>query len=84
MCLSGLARQRWGEMNSKRRLVRTEEDGAGENHLSGNEQVRREIQRFLQALRSYPERFARNPRLTFEEHCSGLVQTAKAEPRRRD
>jgi|HubBroStandDraft_4_1064222.scaffolds.fasta_scaffold1319516_1 hypothetical protein len=83
MCLSGLARQRWGEMNSKRRLVRTEEDRAGENHLSGNEQVRREIQRFLQALRSYPERFARNPRLTFEEHCSGFARTAKAEPRRR-
>ena len=83
MCLSGLARQRWGEMNSKRRLVRTEEDRAGENHLSGNEQVRREIQRFMQALRSYPERFARNPRLTFEEYCSGLVQAAKAEPRRR-
>ena len=51
--------------------------------MSGNEQVRREIQRFMQALRSYPERFARNPRLTFEEYCSGLVQTAKAEPRRR-
>jgi len=55
----------------------------GGNHLSGNEQVRIEIQRFLQALRSYPQRFARNPRLTFEEYCSGLVQTAKAEPRRR-
>ena len=51
--------------------------------MSGNEQVRREIQRFMQALRSYPERFARNPRLTFEEYCSGLVQAAKAEPRRR-
>ena len=57
---------------------------AGENRLTGNEHVRIEIQSFLQALRSYPERFARNPRLTFEEHCSGLVQTAKAEPRRRD
>ena len=52
--------------------------------LTGNDHVRIEMQRFLQALRSYPERFASNPRLTFEEHCSGLVQTAKADPRRRD
>jgi len=75
-------------MNSKMRRVRAtevraKEIGVGGNHLSGNEQVRIEIQRFLQALRSYPQRFARNPRLTFEEYCSGLVQTAKAEPRRR-
>jgi hypothetical protein len=57
---------------------------AGESRLTGNDHVRIEMQSFLQALRSYPERFARNPRLTFEEHRSGLVQTAKAEPRRRD
>jgi hypothetical protein len=53
-----------------------------EKEPSGNEQVRREIQSFLQALNSYPDRFARNPRISFEEHCSGLVQ-AKAESRRR-
>jgi hypothetical protein len=70
-------------MNSKMSRVRAEEGRVGENHLSGNEQVRREIQRFLQALRSYPDRVARNPRITFEEHCSGLAQTTKAEPRRR-
>jgi hypothetical protein len=57
---------------------------AGANQVTGNDQVRIEMQSFLQALRSYPERFARNPRLSFAEHCSGLVQTAKAEPRRRD
>ena len=82
MCLSGFARQRWGEMNSKMR-VQAGHNRTGENHLSGNEQVRIEIQRFLQALRSYPERFARNPRLTFEEYCSGLAQTTKADSRRR-
>ncbi len=53
-----------------------------EKEPSGNEQVRREIQSFLQALHSYPDRFARNPRLSFEEHRSGLVQ-AKADSRRR-
>ena len=56
----------------------------GDNsQLSDNEQVRREIQSFLQALDSYPERFANNPGITFEQHCTGLVATAKAEPRRR-
>ena len=64
--------------------IRARDVRAGRSPVTGNDQVRIEIQSFLQALRSYPERFARNPRLTFEEHCSGLAQTAKAEPRRRD
>jgi len=64
--------------------IRAEPAQAGETQLTGNDHVRIEMQTFLQALRSYPERFARNPRITFAEHCSGLVQTAKAEPRRRD
>lgn len=54
-----------------------------ENQLSGNEKVRMEMQIFLQALNSYPERFARNPSVTFEEYCGGLVQSAKTEPRGR-
>lgn len=83
MCLSGFARLGWAEMKSRMLRVQAEDGHAGENHLSGNAQVRREMQSFLQALRSYPERFARDPRITFEEHCNGLAQTAKAEPRRR-
>lgn len=31
-------------------------------------QVRREIEDFLNALSSYPDRFARDPYLSFEEH----------------
>jgi hypothetical protein len=56
---------------------------AGDNQLSGNEQVRMEMQIFLHALNSYPERFARNPSLSFEEYCGGLVQSAKTEPQGR-
>jgi hypothetical protein len=41
--------------------------------VSGNEQVRVEIQTFLAALNSYPERFAVNPGITFEEHCTSLM-----------
>ena len=59
------------------------QDSVGNDQMSSNEKVRVEIQTFLQALNSYPERFKRNPRITFEEHRSGLVQTASVEPRRR-
>jgi len=47
---------------------------------SGNEQVSIEISAYLQALDSYPARFAKNPGITFEEHCSSLVETARAKP----
>jgi len=36
--------------------------------MSGNEQVRKEMQAFREAIQSYPARFAANPGLTFEEH----------------
>ena len=56
----------------------------GEIQMSANEQVRREIQVFVQALSTYPERFARNPRMTFAEYCTTLREDAKSAPRRRD
>ncbi len=51
--------------------------------MSGNEKVRMEIQTFLQALRSYPDRFARNPEITFEEYCCSLIPSAKTDSARR-
>lgn len=54
---------------------------AGEKSMSVDEQVRREIQTFLQALNSYPESFARNPTITFEEHCNQLIRTVEAQGR---
>jgi hypothetical protein len=53
------------------------------DEMQGNAQVLIEIQTFLQALDSYPDRFSVNPRITFEEYCSRLVETAKIDPRRR-
>jgi hypothetical protein len=50
--------------------------------LSGNEQVRREMQSFLRALHSYPERFSKDPGISFEEHCSELVTRKKIDSRR--
>ena len=41
--------------------------------MSGNEQVRVEIQTFLQALASYADRVASDPALTFEEYHVSLM-----------
>jgi hypothetical protein len=48
--------------------------------MSGNEQVRVEIEAFLQALNSYPERFAANPHITFEEHRASLMLPGRVTP----
>ncbi len=56
---------------------------AGDRRRSENAQVRREIQSFLQALHSYPERFAQDPSITFQEHHVDLVRATLSESRRR-
>ena len=38
-----------------------------------NETVRAEMQTFLAALASYPDRFAANPRISFEQHRGSLM-----------
>ena len=70
--LSGFAWQGWNEMKSKMRQL-----PMGENRLSNDEQVRIEIQTFLLALNSYPDRFSKDPKITFEKHCSSLASPAK-------
>jgi hypothetical protein len=55
-----------------------------ENLLPGNERVRLEIQSFLKALDSYPDRFAREPEVSFEQHFCSLVAAGKSELRRRN
>ena len=35
--------------------------------------VQREIDNFLRAIRSYPESFAHNPRLSFEQHLFSIM-----------
>jgi hypothetical protein len=49
-----------------------------------NEQVRAEIQRYLQALASYPGRFAQDPDITFKKHLYSLVAATQTRPRRRN
>jgi len=38
-----------------------------------NETVRAEMQAFLAALASYPDRFAANPSISFEQHWGSLM-----------
>jgi hypothetical protein len=68
----GFAWQGWAEMKSKARQV-----PMGDNPLSNDEQVRIEIQTFLLALDSYPDRFSKDPNITFEKHCRNLVPASK-------
>lgn len=41
--------------------------------MQTNETVRAEMQTFLAALASYPDRFAANPRISFEQHWGSLM-----------
>jgi hypothetical protein len=68
----GFAWQGWDEMKSKMRQL-----PMGDNRLWNDEQVRLEIQTFLLALASYPDRFSKDPKITFEKHCSSLASPAK-------
>lgn len=47
--------------------------------MSCNDLVKVEMQSFLQALESYPARFAANPRITFEQYRSSLAEPVVAE-----
>lgn len=51
-----------------------------------NDRVRQEIQAFLRAVESYPQRVARNPRVSFDEHRAELMYSpaqARASRRKR-
>ena len=54
-----------------------------QSSLSADEQVRLEIQSFLAALKSYPDRAAKESDITFEQHLYALVSARQAVPRRR-
>ena len=48
--------------------------------MSGNDQVRVEMQTFLQALASYVDRAAHDPELTFEDFHVSLMAPAGQAP----
>jgi hypothetical protein len=50
----------------------------GESQVWNNEQVLEEMQDFLRALESYPDRFASDVTITFEQHLQDLIPAAKA------
>jgi len=55
----------------------------GNAKMSNNEQVLAEITSFLQAVDSYPDRFAQDPQITFEQHLCSLIPSDQAESARR-
>lgn len=58
--------------HSVRRMKRKKSSRRSER-VSGNQEAHQEIQNFLQALASYPERFAQKPGVSFEEHHRTLM-----------
>lgn len=80
LLLGSICRQGEGGFSSRHFIMKAkmQEARAGRNAMSVNEQVRSEIEAFLQALISYPARFEQNPQITFAEHCRALGITAKA------
>lgn len=48
------------------------------SQMTGNEQVRVEMQTFLQALASYVDHAAHDPGLTFEEHHVSLMTPSRS------
>jgi hypothetical protein len=48
-----------------------------------NRQAFEEIQEFLRAVESYPERVAKEPTITFRRHLSSLIAAPQDDARRR-
>jgi hypothetical protein len=77
----GMRQAEWCRGVFKMKSARRQERAAA-SRLSRNEQVRREMQSFLRALQSYPERFLKDPGISFEEHCGELIMREKIYSRR--
>lgn len=45
----------------------------GNSDIERQREVQHEIENFLHAVSSYPDRFAREPYLTFEQHLFSIV-----------
>jgi hypothetical protein len=54
-----------------------------QSSISADEQVRLEIRSFFAALKSYPDRAAKEPDITFQQHLYALVFPGQLVPRRR-
>jgi len=83
ICRQSHARRGMQKLGMSKMKPKTRQVRVAVRRQSGNEQVRKEIQSFLYALKSYPGRFARDPRVTFAEHHGGLVRAASTAARRR-
>jgi len=62
-----------GVRMKRKKFSRSSDRVSESDRVSGNEEACLEMQSFLMALDSYPECFARNPEVSFEQHHSGLM-----------
>lgn len=53
--------------------------------LAAESELRREVDNFIRAIKSYPDRFAKDPLLSFQRHLASITaeSQARAEHRRR-
>lgn len=65
------------EMKRKKRIMYLSE-------TSREQEVKQEIENFLHALSSYPDRFAREPRLSFHKHLFDIETASHQVPAGRD
>jgi hypothetical protein len=60
----------------QRAPVSAPSDATREHEVQPEDEVQREIESFLRAVKSYPDRFAREPYLSFQQHLCSIVTGA--------
>ena len=63
-------------MKTKKHHATLHGSAAREHKAQTENEAQREIENFLQAVRSYPDRFAREPYLSFQQHLCSIATGA--------
>jgi hypothetical protein len=63
-------------VKSKKHYVTFDGSATPEHKTQRENDARREIENFLQAVQSYPDRFVREPYLTFQQHLCNIATGA--------
>ncbi len=63
-------------MKTKKHHATLYESATPEQKTQHENDAQREIENFLQAVQSYPDRFAREPYLSFQQHLCSIVTEA--------
>jgi hypothetical protein len=69
-------REKYMKTTKHRAPVLPSSDAARKHEVQPEDEVQREIESFLRAVESYPDRFAREPYLSFQQHLCSIVTGA--------